>query len=42
MASQQEITRTRGELRINRPAAKTILVELAGAWSLQGGGGTCA
>jgi phospholipid/cholesterol/gamma-HCH transport system permease protein len=37
MASRQEITRTRGELRINRPAAGTLLVELAGAWSLQGG-----
>jgi phospholipid/cholesterol/gamma-HCH transport system permease protein len=35
MASRQEITR--GELRINRPAAGTLLVELAGAWSLQGG-----
>jgi phospholipid/cholesterol/gamma-HCH transport system permease protein len=37
MASRQEITRTRGELRINRPAAGTLLVELAGAWSLEGG-----
>ena len=37
MASRQDITRTRGELRVSRPSEETLLVRLLGRWSLQSG-----
>jgi phospholipid/cholesterol/gamma-HCH transport system permease protein len=37
VASQIDITRTRGELRVSRPSEETLLVQLLGHWSLQGG-----
>jgi phospholipid/cholesterol/gamma-HCH transport system permease protein len=37
VASRQDSTRTRGELRVGRPAAEALLVRLVGDWSLQGG-----
>ena len=37
MASRQDITRTRGELRVSRPSDGTLLVQLLGDWSLEGG-----
>jgi phospholipid/cholesterol/gamma-HCH transport system permease protein len=37
VASRQDITHTRGELHVSRPAAETLLVQLMGDWSLQGG-----
>jgi phospholipid/cholesterol/gamma-HCH transport system permease protein len=37
VASRQDSTRARGELRLSRPAEETLLVRLSGDWSLQGG-----
>jgi phospholipid/cholesterol/gamma-HCH transport system permease protein len=37
VASLQDITRTRGELRLGRSSEGTLLVRLSGDWSLQGG-----
>ena len=37
MASRQDITHTRGELRLSRPSDGTLLVQLLGGWSLEGG-----
>jgi phospholipid/cholesterol/gamma-HCH transport system permease protein len=37
VASRQDSTRARGELRLSRPAEEALLVRLSGDWSLQGG-----
>jgi phospholipid/cholesterol/gamma-HCH transport system permease protein len=37
VASLQDSTRARGELRLSRPSEERLLVRLSGDWSLQGG-----